>query len=91
MQWLGNNWIWIVFAVGMLAMHMFGHGGHGGQDRRSRHAGHSDGSDPHEAKESVETEPVAGTVSPADRKHDHVSVPSDLKSIENGRTRSDRS
>jgi hypothetical protein len=27
MQWLGNNWIWIAFGVGIIAMHMFGHGG----------------------------------------------------------------
>lgn len=30
MTWLGNNWIWIVFALGMFAMHFFGHRhGHG--------------------------------------------------------------
>lgn len=28
MQWLQNNWFWIVLAVGFIAMHMFGHGGH---------------------------------------------------------------
>ena len=28
MDWLGNNWIWIVFVVGMIAMHLFGHRGH---------------------------------------------------------------
>ena len=37
MEWLGNNWIWIVFVLGMLGMHMFGHGGHG---RGSGHGGH---------------------------------------------------
>ena len=25
MTWLSNNWIWIAFGVGMLAMHLFGH------------------------------------------------------------------
>ena len=29
MEWLLSNWIWIVFGVAMIAMHMFGHGGHG--------------------------------------------------------------
>lgn len=29
MQWAFDNWIWILFGVGMVAMHMFGHGGHG--------------------------------------------------------------
>ena len=36
MQWFASNWIWIVFAVGMIAMHLFGHGG------RSRHGSHDD-------------------------------------------------
>ena len=30
MEWLSQNWVWLLFAVGMIAMHMFGHGGHGG-------------------------------------------------------------
>lgn len=34
MQWLLDNWIWILFGVGFVAMHMFGHGGHGA------HGGH---------------------------------------------------
>ena len=34
MDWIAQNWVWVLFAVGMIAMHMFGHGGHGG------HGGH---------------------------------------------------
>lgn len=34
MEWFAQNWIWVLFFVGFIAMHMFGHGGHGG------HAGH---------------------------------------------------
>ena len=34
MEWFSQNWVWVLFAVGMIAMHMFGHGGHGG------HSGH---------------------------------------------------
>lgn len=34
MDWLAQNWIWILFAGAFVAMHMFGHGGHGG------HSGH---------------------------------------------------
>ena len=30
MEWFSQNWVWVLFAVGMVAMHMFGHGGHGG-------------------------------------------------------------
>ena len=33
MDWLLSNWIWIVFGIAMIAMHMFGHGGHGGHSR----------------------------------------------------------
>ena len=85
MQWLGNNWIWIVFAVGMIAMHVFGHGG------RSRHSGHDDGSDPQESKKSAEAEPVTGKVSPHVMTHDHVRLPSDLKSTDGDHKHSDRS
>jgi len=31
MEWLGENWIWVVAIGAMGAMHLFGHrGGHGG-------------------------------------------------------------
>lgn len=33
MDWLADNWGWVVFAVLMVAMHMFGHGGHGSHSR----------------------------------------------------------
>ena len=32
MEWISQNWVWVLFAVGMIAMHLFGHGGHGGHD-----------------------------------------------------------
>jgi hypothetical protein len=28
MEWLQNNWFWIVLVVGFVGIHMFGHGGH---------------------------------------------------------------
>ncbi|WP_083835219.1 MULTISPECIES: DUF2933 domain-containing protein [Novosphingobium] len=34
MEWLLQNWIWILVGVAFVALHMFGHGGHGG------HGGH---------------------------------------------------
>ena len=34
MEWFSENWVWVVVAIGMIAMHAFGHGGHGG------HGGH---------------------------------------------------
>ena len=30
MEWLSQNWVWVLFFVAFIAMHMFGHGGHGG-------------------------------------------------------------
>lgn len=38
MKWLVENWLWIVFAIAFIAMHMFGHGGHsshGGQENNN--------------------------------------------------------
>jgi uncharacterized membrane protein YtjA (UPF0391 family) len=28
MDWLSENWVFLVVVVGMVAMHLFGHGGH---------------------------------------------------------------
>ena len=30
MEWFSQNWVWVLFFAGMIAMHMFGHGGHSG-------------------------------------------------------------
>ena len=29
MEWLANNWIWILVIAGMIVFHLFGHRGHG--------------------------------------------------------------
>ena len=42
MQWVLDNWIWILFGVGMIAMHMFGHGGHGGHGKSRKGASQTD-------------------------------------------------
>lgn len=34
MEWLSQNWVFLLVAVAFIAMHLFGHGGHGGHDRR---------------------------------------------------------
>lgn len=46
MEWFSQNWVWVLFFAGMIAMHMFGHGCHGG------HSGHVSGSgdDDHDPK-----------------------------------------
>ena len=40
MEWFSQNWVWVLFFAGMIAMHLFGHGGHGG------HRGHRGQNDP---------------------------------------------
>lgn len=30
MQWIIQNWFWILIGVVFIGMHLFGHGGHGG-------------------------------------------------------------
>ena len=30
MEWLFENWIFVLIAIAFVAMHLFGHGGHGG-------------------------------------------------------------
>jgi len=45
MEWLSENWVFLVVVVGMVAMHLFGHGGHGGhgggrRDEEGRGGGH---------------------------------------------------
>jgi len=30
MDWLSQNWTWLLFIGAMVAMHLFGHRGHGG-------------------------------------------------------------
>ncbi len=37
MDWLAENWFWVLIGIVFVAMHLFGHGGHGG---RGGHAGH---------------------------------------------------
>lgn len=33
MEWLSENWVWVVVGVAFVAMHIFGHGGHGGHGK----------------------------------------------------------
>ena len=55
MDWIAQNWVWVLFAVGMIAMHMFGHGGHGG------HGGHDrDRDDPKSTGKEI-ARPTSGS------------------------------
>lgn len=31
MDWLSQNWVWVLIGAAFVAMHLFGHGGHGRQ------------------------------------------------------------
>jgi hypothetical protein len=42
MQWLSENWVFMLVGVAFIAMHMFGHGGHGGHGGPGGHGGHGD-------------------------------------------------
>lgn len=36
MEWLSENWVFLLIAVGFVAMHLFGHGAHGGYGGHGR-------------------------------------------------------
>jgi hypothetical protein len=44
MDWLAQNWIWVLFGIAFVAMHLFGHGGHGGHG--SHNSDRGDASEP---------------------------------------------
>jgi hypothetical protein len=54
MEWLAQNWLWILFAVAFFGMHLFGHGGHGGHG-----GGHGDRRDDRESTDRGEDQPRA--------------------------------
>ena len=35
MEWLAENWFWVLVLILFVVMHMFGHGGHGGHGKHS--------------------------------------------------------
>ncbi|MBN8761892.1 MAG: hypothetical protein J0I63_00855 [Thiobacillus sp.] len=62
MDWLAQNWIWVVFFVLFIGMHLFGHGGHGGGGHGG-HSGHGGGRD--------EQEPAGGEQPGRERPQGH--------------------
>jgi len=45
MEWLSENWVFLLVAVAFVAVHLFGHGGHGGhgggrREDEGKDAGH---------------------------------------------------
>ena len=62
MAWLAQNWIWVLFGIAFVAMHLFGHGGHGGHGMHG--SGHGDASKekPAQAGPAQATDPAASGV-----------------------------
>ncbi len=75
MAWLTENWIWVLFGVAFVAMHLFGHGGPGSRRRGGGHGGHgsSSGADADTDKtndnQSNGTPPAATADSPETHRH----------------------
>jgi len=57
MEWFSQNWVWMLFFAGIVAMHVFGHGGHGG---RAGHGGAQSGSRP-QSQDNVQRNPEQGS------------------------------
>ena len=56
MDWLSQNWFFVLLLVAFVGMHLFGHGGHGGHSRREP---------PGEDRDDVRGD------QPGSRRHDH--------------------
>lgn len=54
MDWLAQNWVWVVITVLFIGMHLFGHGGHGGH---GEHGGDGDDQRPAGGKQAGKDKP----------------------------------
>ena len=68
MEWFSQNWVWVLFAVGMIAMHGFGHGGHGCHGGHGGHGGHDRG-DRDDAKPAGGTDEVRSSKQGSGHQH----------------------
>ena len=65
MAWISQNWLWVLFGIGFLGMHLVGHGGHAG------HGASDDEHGEHAQVSEVEPHPKAlGSATPRVRPHD---------------------
>ena len=53
MEWIQNNWIFILVGIAFIAMHMFGHGGHGGHRKRDPDPSNDPPGDGHASAEAT--------------------------------------
>ena len=65
MAWLNENWIWVLFGLAFVAMHLFGHGGHGGHGGGHRghgnHGSNSDGGSRDAEPQKADDKPATGS------------------------------
>ena len=52
MDWLAENWFWVLIGVVFIGMHMFGHGGHGGHGMHGGHGKQGDYEDKDQQRKS---------------------------------------
>jgi hypothetical protein len=71
MNWLAQNWIWILFGVAFAAMRVFGHGGHGGHGggHGSEQNGRGGASDAQPARTTEGADPAAPPASSGSHRH----------------------
>ncbi|HEA53117.1 hypothetical protein LCGC14_1287360 [marine sediment metagenome] len=55
MEWLAENWIWLLVGIAFVGLHLFGHGGHGG------HGGHDDKKRPNPSSRNESKEDESGS------------------------------
>lgn len=63
MEWFSQNWVWVLFFAGFIAMHMFGHGGHG-HGRRGSASGGGPGPATNNGDQPSSGNPTQGTGHP---------------------------
>ncbi len=51
MEWIVENWFWILLGLAFIAMHLFGHGGHGSHSGHGGHDSHGGQEDNRNEKE----------------------------------------
>ncbi len=39
MEWLAENWVWVLIGVVFIGMHLLGHGRHGKRNKSNKHIG----------------------------------------------------
>jgi len=56
MEWINENWIWLLLGGGMIGMHLFGHGKHGhGGGGGCCGGGHAHGKEKSDQNKAVST------------------------------------